>query len=234
MSLLERVVATTNALEPVENRIWSVLPPNERAADYDRIAASYDLVVGNTFYNRLVWGNWARHYREATERFLADAPGGPLLDCGCGSLVFTGKTYRQSAALGRLVLMDRSLGMLRRGATRAADGTFLQADAMAMPFRREAFAGVMSWGVLHVFGAHSPFLSQLKSVSAKGASIAISTLVLANRPIGDRMLRLLHQRGEIASPEIEDQICSAFERLFEITRQSRRGNMLILEGRVPD
>jgi ubiquinone/menaquinone biosynthesis C-methylase UbiE len=234
MPLLESVIETTSALERVEDCIWSVLPPGERAADYDRIAASYDLVVGNTFYNRLVWGNWARHYSEAAERFLADAPEGPLLDCGCGSLVFTGKTYRQSAALGRLVLMDRSLGMLRRGAKRAQHGKFLQADAMATPFKREVFAGVMSWGILHVFGTHSPFLGQLKSVSAGGASIAISTLVLANRPIGDRMLRLLHQRGEIAMPETEDQICSAFERLFEITRTSRRGNMMMLEGRIPD
>jgi hypothetical protein len=46
------------------------------------------------------------------------------------------------------------------------------------------------------------------------------------------MLRLLHKRGEVALPETEDQVCSAFERLFRITGQWRRGNMLMLEGRV--
>jgi hypothetical protein len=86
--------------------------------------------------------------------------------------------------------------------------------------------------MLHVFGTGSPFLSQLKAVSARGASVAISTLVLANRPIGDRMLGLLHQRGETAVPETEDQICAAFERFFQITGKSRRGSMLMLKGRV--
>lgn len=234
MSLLGQVVESTQALERIDGSLWSALAPSERAAEYDRIAAVYDMVVGNTVYNRLVWGNWARHYSKAAERFLADAPGGMLLDCGCGSLVFTAGVYRQSVALDRLVLMDRSLGMLRRGAKRAAHGTFLQADALAMPFVREAFTGVMSWGMLHVFGTGSPFLGQLKEVSAKGARIAISTLVLANRPLGDRMLRLLHQRGEIALPQTETQVCSAFERLFRITGQTRRGSMLMLEGCVSD
>jgi ubiquinone/menaquinone biosynthesis C-methylase UbiE len=232
MSLLEQVVETAQSLERIDGPIWSALPANQRAADYDRIAAGYDMVVGNTLYNRLVWGNWARHYSGAAERFLTDAPAGPLLDCGCGSLVFTATAYRQSAALDRLVLMDRSLGMLRRGAKRAAHGAFLQADALAMPFKQEAFTGVMSWGMLHVFGTGSPFLGQLKEVSAKGSRIAISTLVLANRPLGNRMLWLLHQRGEVALPETEDQVCAAFARLFRITRQSRRGSMLMLEGRA--
>ncbi len=234
MSLLEGVVQAGKALEQLDGRLWSAIAPEERGADYDRLAASYDMVVGNTLYNRLVWGNWAQHYRDAAAQFLADAPAGPLLDCGCGSLVFTGKIYRQSAALNKLVLMDRSLGMLRRGAGRVADATFLQADALAMPFRSEAFAGVMSWGMLHVFGTASPLLSQLKAVSAKGASIAISTLVLADRPLGNRMLRLLHRNGEVAVPESEDQVCAAFERLFQITKKSLRGNMLMLEGRAFD
>jgi ubiquinone/menaquinone biosynthesis C-methylase UbiE len=166
MSLLSQVVETAHAIERVDGPICSATPPRERAADYDRIAAGYDMVVGTTLYNRLVWGNWARHYSEAAQRFLAEAPAGPLLDCGCGSLVFTANAYRQSAAQDRLVLQDRSLGMLRRGAKRAANGTFLQADAAAMPFKQEAFTGVMSWGMLHVFGTGSPFLGQLKRVSA--------------------------------------------------------------------
>jgi hypothetical protein len=37
-------------------RIRSSLPEHDRGADYDRIAGGYDLLVGNGFYNRLVWG----------------------------------------------------------------------------------------------------------------------------------------------------------------------------------
>jgi len=47
------------------------------------------------------------------------------------------------------VLQDRSLGMLRRGANGLQMAHF-QADAAAMPFKQEAFTGVMSWGMLHV------------------------------------------------------------------------------------
>ncbi len=95
--------------------LLSALDPGERDAPYDRHAALYDRVVGNGLYNRLLWGASTASYAAFAATAVAAARG-PLLDVGCGSVVFTAAGYRTA---GRpLVLVDRSLGMLARAAQR--------------------------------------------------------------------------------------------------------------------
>ncbi|MBD3729922.1 MAG: class I SAM-dependent methyltransferase [Sphingomonadales bacterium] len=207
----------------------SSLPEAERAAGYDRLALGYDLLVGNPLYNRLVWGCPKSAYRGAAGGLLADVPAGELIDFGCGSLVFTAASYR--GCEDRLVLFDRSLGMLRRGRERLPRGRFLQGDAFAAPFDDGTFAGAMGWGMLHVFGTGSGYLAALHRLVRHGAPVAIGTLVLTDRAIGNRMLAMLHARGEAAAPEGRDSVERAFATLFAIQHARLAGNMLFLQGR---
>ena len=208
--------------------IETALPEAERAADYDRIALGYDLLVGNAIYNRLVWGCPKSAYREAAQRFFDSCREGPVIDFGCGSLVFTADTYRGRE--DRLTLFDRSLGMLQRGRKRLPEGDFVQGDAFDPPFEPGSFAGAMSWGMLHLFGTGSAYLSRLRDLVRPGGIVALGTLVLADRPLGDRWLHALHKRGEAAVPQTRHRVIKRFAAHFAYESAIDCGNMLFLFG----
>jgi ubiquinone/menaquinone biosynthesis C-methylase UbiE len=211
--------------------LWSTLAPEDRPDDYDKMARAYDWLVGNSLYNRIVWGSWASTYAEAARREIASATSGTIIDVGCGSLVFTAKPY-QSAPLDRTILFDRSLGMMKRGKARLQGGQFVQGDAFDMPFKDASFNIVLAWGFLHVVGSKSPLLSEIRRIAMPAAKVSLSTLVLSNRRNGDRILQL--GKGEAAEPETADQVVSAFEKHFIVTRKTQKGSMLFLNGRADD
>lgn len=231
MDIPQQLLKPSVRLTPLSSGLWTSLPPEMRGADYDRIASGYDLLVGNPVYNRIVWGVWPRRYADAAAEALALASNGPALDCGCGSLVFTAPAYRQ-ASPDCLILFDNSTGMMARGQRRLPLGTFVQGSALDMPFADSVFPTVMAWGLLHVFGSGSGLLSELRRVTGEGGTITISTLVLGERRIANRMLGLLHRKGEAAEPETEEQVTAAFSRHFLLECRERHGAMLFLQGKV--
>lgn len=209
--------------------IRTSIAAEDRGASYDGLAAGYDALVGNAIYNRLIWGCAKANYARAANDFLARAGDGPIIDFGCGSCVFTADAYRGNG--DRLILFDRSLGMLARAAKRLPNGNFIQGDALDPPFESGSFGGAMSWGMLHIFGTHAPYLAQLARLLTPSAPVAIATLVLSERRIGNMMLRMLHRNGEAAVPQTARDIIAAFLVHFDLDTSKLRGNMLFLTGR---
>jgi ubiquinone/menaquinone biosynthesis C-methylase UbiE len=195
------------------------------------MVGAYDAVIGRSLYNRLVWGTWSSRYAQAARRALALADAAPLLDCGCGTLCFTANAYRQ-APLERLVLLDRSVGMLRRGRRRLPQGRFLQGDALDPPFVDQVFGTTMAWGMVHLFGSASPLLDQLRRVTRSGGQVFITVLVRSRRLPANRMLQSLHARGESAAPETATTVRDAFASHFDLVDSQQWGAMLFLHGRV--
>ena len=229
--LLAQAVTDPARLRRTATGFWSALPAAEEEASYDRMARGYDLLVGNSLYNRLIWGNWASAYTETARRVVAMNEGGPILDCGCGSLVFTANAYR-AGPLDRMVLLDRSIGMLARARDRLASAHYLQGDALDLPFADGHFTTVVSWGMLHIFGTASRCLAELERVAAPGAIVATSSLVLTGRTRGDRMLAMLRSRGEVAEPQPWETVRDAFAARFDLISAEREGgSMLTLVGR---
>jgi ubiquinone/menaquinone biosynthesis C-methylase UbiE len=214
---------------PISASIRTSLPADQTESSYDRMALGYDLLVGNGIYNHVVWGCPKSAYEKAASDFLKHTPPGPILDYGCGSLVFTSNAYRPFA--DRLMLFDRSLGMLRRGESRLPEGRFLQGDAFAPPFAEGSFTAAMSWGMLHVFGSGSAYLEKLAGLLAPRAPVTLTMLVLSGRTIGDRMLHMLHKKGEAAMPEMVDHVTSNFKAIFQIDATVQIGSMLFVTGR---
>lgn len=215
--------------EAVTPSIRTSIKAQDRGAAYDRMAAGYDALVGNGIYNRLTWGCAKANYARAASDFLIRAGDGPLIDFGCGSCVFTADAYRGHE--DRLILFDRSLGMLSRAAARLPEGRYLQGDALDPPFEAGSFAGAMSWGMLHIFGTNALYLAQLARLLAPGAPVAIATLVLSERRVGNMMLRMLHRNGEAALPETASEVSRAFGDHFTLDTSTQHGNMLFLTGR---
>ncbi len=190
-------------LEQIDGDIFSVIAKQDQVQHYDKTAMMYDLVVGNRFYNRIIWGNWPGNYDAFCRRALASRDDGMVLDAGCGSLVFTAKAYAQ--ATRPTILMDYSLGMLTRArdrlvkyAGKAPDSiVLLQADIFNLPFRENTFSTVQSFGVMHLFDNTAPLIRELLRVKSDAGSIFLSGLA-ANNGLAAWYLGQLKKHKEIA------------------------------------
>ena len=226
---LESLLAPGRALRPVGAGVVSALSSADEGAPYDRRAAAYDRLVGSRVYNRLVWGASVADYEGFAAEALA-AGDGPLLDAGCGTLVFTAGAYR--GASRPLALVDLSLGMLRRAAERLAgcQASFVQANVLDLPFTPHRFATVASHALLHVFDDPWAALAALRGQLAPGGRLFASMLV-SDRAPGSAFLAALHRAGEVGPPRSADELAAAARELFGSSAQvDRSGSMAWLRA----
>jgi ubiquinone/menaquinone biosynthesis C-methylase UbiE len=215
-----------------EQGIYSVFPEDLRvSSDYDAKAWFYDRVIGNTLYNKVLWGNSLHDYANFAT-MAANSSTDLMLDAGCGSLVFTKAVHQQ--ARRQTILLDRSIGMLRR-ANNALRSNYkhlgstclLQADLFRLPFLNGCFGTILSMGVLHLFEQPELLLKCLAKTLKPGGRIYTSTLV-AETNLGRRYLGLLHRAGEVGTPCRANQIRALCEQQPGLSMESFTviGNMV--------
>ncbi|HEX6039425.1 class I SAM-dependent methyltransferase [Longimicrobium sp.] len=200
------VLADERPLRQLDDGLFSVLPEGTAGHAYDGRARAYDRMIGSRLYNRIAWGSSPADYRRFARRAVESASGGWFLDAGCGTLLLTADAYL-AAPTRPIVVLDQSLGMLRRARERLLGGgkrlppqvVLLQADLLDLPFRPGAFRTVMSMGMLHLFADAGPLAASLESLLLPDGALFLTSLV-ENGRLGDRYLRFLHRQGETAEP----------------------------------
>jgi ubiquinone/menaquinone biosynthesis C-methylase UbiE len=214
MSPLASLLAPGQTLRQLDDGLFSAFAEDDprAATEYDSAAVGYDLLIGNPLYNRILWGVWPSTYAAFCDEALRSATDGPMLDAGCGTLVFTAEQYLRHADRPA-VLVDNSLGMLRRARARLLRGTrampehiaLLQADLLGLPFAPGSFATSACWGVLHLFEEPEVVVRELARVTAENGEVHCTSLV-ADRPLGGRYLGMLSKRGIAAAPKTSSQL----------------------------
>ena len=152
--------------------------PGDVAAMFDSLAGRYDLM------NDVLSAGQDRLWRRAVSRAVGAAPGERVLDLAAG----TGTSSRAFAAAGaQCVACDFSLGMLsvgKHGADRhgtdrhgpgqpAARVSFVAGDALAVPFRDQAFDAVtISFGLRNVVDPDAA-LAEMLRVTRPGGRLVI-------------------------------------------------------------
>src|SRR6266496_1115876 len=114
--------------------------PSEVAAMFDLLAERYDML------NDVLSAGQDRRWRRAVASAVGAAAGERVLDLAAG----TGTSSRAFTSAGaRCVACDFSLGMLRVGVRRRVEEVvFVAGDALALPFRAQAFDAVtISFGL---------------------------------------------------------------------------------------
>jgi len=199
------LLAAGTEVRDLGDGMGSLLPAGAEPGGYDGFAPLYDAVVSNRLYNAVFWGVPPAAHRAFAARALASAPPGTALDCPCGSLLFTAPVH-PPAEDRRLLLVDRSVGMLRRGRRRLHRGRtspracLLQGDLFHLPLRPASLAAVMSFGGLHVLGDPGRVVSTLWDLVSPGGRLFLSSLITGERPAGDWLLARLHRAGQVAEP----------------------------------
>jgi len=233
--LLNSILQNAKPVE-VSEGIFSVLDESRQQSGYDGKVLAYDAVVGNRFYNKLFWGNWPSTYQEFCEHGLRQSLDKPVLDVGCGSLVFTANAYANSENQ-LIVLLDRSLGMLKRARERLLkirgstpdNVIFLQGDVFDLPFADNSFGSVMSAGLLHMFDRKKDILDELERVKDNNGSISVISLV-SNIGVGRKYLSILEKSGQTAKTLSSDSLNNLLNsRPLDYTLCTR-GNIAYING----
>ena len=209
--MLSNILRDVSPVE-VSEGIFSVLEESRHQSGYDAKVLAYDAIAGNRFYNKLFWGNWPSSYQKFCEHGLKQSPEKPFLDVGCGSLVFTANAYAQSHNR-RIVLLDRSLGMLKRARERVRkihgsapeNISFIQGDVFDLPFVDNVFGSVMSHGLLHMFDRKRDILNELERVKDSNGTISVTSLV-SNIGVGRKYLSILEKSGQTAKNLSSDSL----------------------------
>ena len=221
----------TQPLDEISEGIFTCLDKTDRHSSYDNKVKAYDRLVGNSLYNRLVWGNWPAAYRDFCRQSLQSAAGGVVLDAGCGSLVFTAGEYAH-AQHRLIVLLDRSLGMLEQGRDRIKklrghlprNIILLQGDIFNLPFRDHVFDAVSSFGVLHMFENKAGMIAELERVKRDGGRLFFSSLV-GNNALGKKYLDVLKNAGEVATGHSSESLENIIAQMPRAYRLHSIGNM---------
>lgn len=230
---VERLRLPGRELYDLGDGVLSAVPSSEGVSLYDHGARFYDWLIGGRVYNRLVWQTTPRSYRAFADAAVASADG-PLLDVGAGTAVFTAPSYL--ATDRRVVLVDSSLGMLRRAAERLRDADrdrvcLVHADLLDLPFVPGSFDTVSGHGLLHLFGDGERMLRLLRAQAGPGGSVHVSSLVAETRR-GHLMLRFLHRIGEAAVPRNEEHVDRLAHSALGDVETRREGAMMFLRTRA--
>ena len=228
---LKEVVAEDRFVRLIEDDIYSVLPDTTVQHHYDKRATVYDAVVSTRLYNFVMWGASPSHYVEFARQALNSSSDGMFLDAGCGSMLFTARTYANSNR--HIVAFDQSLAMLRRARQRLRDLSgrvpehirLLQADLNDLPFRQKSFRTVMCLNVLHQIPEAAGLIAGLNQLLSQSGSLYLTSLVSTNRTIGDWYLKALHRTGEFVRPRSELELRELFEAFARKITYVEKGNM---------
>jgi ubiquinone/menaquinone biosynthesis C-methylase UbiE len=219
MDALDGVIESDRPLRELEAGLFSALDPDDEGAPYDSRAAAYDRLVASDWYSRVAWGVRPDVHTDFIARGFASEDEGRVLDVAAGSCVSSAAAYAETSR--PVVVLDRSLAMLRRGRARviALRGevppriAFLQADAGALPIRSGTFASVVCHGAFHVFASPETVAAECARVLRSGGKLFASSLV-RGRWLGDRYLGLLHRAGEVTRPRTPGEFSRLVESAF--------------------
>jgi ubiquinone/menaquinone biosynthesis C-methylase UbiE len=139
-----------------------------------------------------------------------------------------------------VLLVDRSIQMLRRGVQRLAPGngppleavSVLHADIAAMPVRAGVFSSVLCLNVLHVPCDASAIAAEFARVLVPGSGrLFVSSLVRSGR-WSDAYMTFLNHIGELAAPLTLDQLSATVAGEWGVVESAAvEGNMAFLEVR---
>lgn len=196
--------------------------------------------------SRLIMGVWgpgmAGEYRLARS-WLKLSPGDTLLDLACGPGNFTRQLAAAVGDTGLVIGLDASAAMLARAVhdtpSRMATITYVRADAMKLPLRRDSVNAVCCFAALHLMRQPFGILDEIAGVLRPGGRIALMTSCRrgpASAPGG-----ALTTLADVAARTVglavfgREEITAALaERGFTSIRQRVAGAAQFVAGELPE
>jgi len=231
---LQNLLLPNIELRNIEPHIYSVVPENAPSNSFDDMAAFYDLVICNKYYNRIMWGYNISNYAAITTKALNASKDGWVLDAGCGSLAFTADSYVNYRERP-IVLFDQSIKLLKIAKSKIiklndsipSNMIFLQADALKLPFKPAIFSTIISLNLIHVFDDITNVLASFKNVLTENGTMTLSTLIKNGR-ITDKYLDVMLKKTSGVAPKTYEQLREYFTKSQLPVTYDDHGNMVFI------
>ena len=138
---------------------------------FDRIAWRYDLV------NTVLSGGTDQLWRRAAAKAAGVGEGGAALDVACGTGALTRALGRRVGPSGRVVGMDFSSGMLDGARRRSPGMTWVQGDALELPFGDGEFdAATIAFGLRNLADPTTGLAEMARVVRPGGRMVVLEFL----------------------------------------------------------
>ena len=146
---------------------------------FDRIAWRYDLV------NTVLSGGTDQLWRRAAATATALAGGGAALDVACGTGALTRALARRVGRSGRVVGLDFSPGMLDGARRRSPGITWVEGDALDLPFADGEFdAATIAFGLRNLADPTLGLAEMARVVRPGGRLVVLEFLRPPDGPVG--------------------------------------------------
>lgn len=218
---------------PINKNIFTSLDAEK--AKYDLRSKYYEWLVSTNWFNIFHWNTLPKNYTKfAREPILEKS--GSLIDIGCGGLSQTASLYVKTK--NNCTLIDRSLGMLKVAEQRLSNQEnkipqnikILQSDAFNLPFQKESFDILCSFGTLHLFDDKERFLSEILKVLKTGGEFYF--LVMTNKYINSKIfMNFLNLFGEFGKVCSEKELLSLFPSDEFLIESYMKGSVLFIKGK---
>src|ERR1700722_1558552 len=141
-------------------------------AYYDRRAAEYDdWYLGTGLFEQRIRPGWAEELT-ALKAVLASLRFNSIVDVACGTGFLTESFH------GSVTGLDQSASMLRIARTRVPEGSFVQGDALRLPFRSGQFDSLMAG---HFYGHLNAAVRPIFLTEARRVSKSVLIIYAASR-----------------------------------------------------
>ena len=198
---------------------------------------AYDLIVKNELFNKIIWQNDIKNYKNFVTKLIEQQPAGSIIvDIPCGPLSFTADIYAKDKE-HQIYLLDLSPSALKIAARRlsklnAKENIIVyQADALDLPFENQSIDLLLSLGFLHIFKNSlyiDKILSEFYRILKPKAFIGFQILAKSNSA-SDIFLKILNLIGQIGPPRKPEFYTYIIQKnKFKITQSYQIGTMLFI------
>ena len=169
-------------MTPTSSRRGNPVPGDRVTAMFDRIAPVYDRL--NTTMTLGADGRW----RQAAVAAAGLRPGDSAIDVACGTGKLTLALAGRTGPFGRVVGVDRSLGMLELARAAAIDVVgveYVEGDALALPVPDATFdAATIAFGLRNLADFEAGFRELARVVRPAGRVICLELTAVRPRAWG--------------------------------------------------
>jgi ubiquinone/menaquinone biosynthesis C-methylase UbiE len=191
------------------------------AKSYDTVSSSYDnMLTSATFltrmYNKIVWGLYDKDYVDGLLSLFPDAGNKVILDVPVGTGVFTMELYKKIAKSSQIIVLDYSMGMLKKAKERyEANGInniiYIRGDIGNLPLLNDSIDILLTMNGYHAFPEKEKALSEMDRVLHPGGTLLGCFYIKDQRRITDFVVNHVYQPlGSFTPPffslnEIQEQ-----------------------------
>jgi ubiquinone/menaquinone biosynthesis C-methylase UbiE len=181
------------------------------AQSYDTVSTAYDqLLTGATsfarMYNQIVWGLNDEDYVNDLLTLFPDVDNKVILDVPVGTGVFTLDLYQKIAKSAQIIVLDYSLGMLRKAKARYEKNgitniVYIHGDIGELPLLDDSVDVLLTMNGYHAFPEKEKALSEMARVAKSGSVILGCFYIKAQRRLTDFVINHVYQRlGSFTPP----------------------------------